>query len=527
MSLISGYQKIKKMIKTANGYQLLSLWTSSDTVEMKDGTTLEDRICNVNNTADQDKPISTAQQNALNQKADLVSPALNGTPTAPTPPYRTNTSQIATTAFVQTAVSDGIAESLSSLDVTDLAVVSTKASQGLSDAEKKNARENIGAGTSSFSGSYTDLKNKPTIPTASSFLGNGTGYVAPAKNGGNANDYKSEYHGFVFNMTNIPYYGGNNYGFLDVSYFNGSGFSPSANGCVRQVFTHYSTGAVFTRMYYNSTWSSWVRCLLTTETASNADKLDGYHGSVNADGNTYVLRDTSGSVAVNKITGTFRNHILIGEYTNVMTIFNTLYSDDRTCGIKFTSYSASYYVSPTTNNYAYLGDADHKWKEVWAINGTIQTSDRRKKKDISYIGMDSDYDTYMSEDQLKKFIMGLLPCIYRRTDGESGRPHHGLIAQDIEELIKEIGLSDHAGFIKSPKTRDIEVEKEIEEEIKDPETGEVKTIKKLVKELQQEEIPGEYTYSLRYEEFIADIIRFIQLQNERIDKLEERLNRSE
>ncbi len=36
--------------------------------------------------------------------------------------------------------------------------------QSLSDAEKQQARENIGAGTSNFSGNYDDLSNKPTVP---------------------------------------------------------------------------------------------------------------------------------------------------------------------------------------------------------------------------------------------------------------------------------------------------------------------------------------------------------------------------
>ena len=44
-------------------------------------------------------------------KAPLASPTLTGTPTAPTATVGTNTTQIATTAFVQTAVSDGIAAS--------------------------------------------------------------------------------------------------------------------------------------------------------------------------------------------------------------------------------------------------------------------------------------------------------------------------------------------------------------------------------------------------------------------------------
>lgn len=56
---------------------------------------------NVDNTADSAKPVSTAQQTALNLKADLASPALTGTPTAPTAVSTTNTTQLATTAFVQ------------------------------------------------------------------------------------------------------------------------------------------------------------------------------------------------------------------------------------------------------------------------------------------------------------------------------------------------------------------------------------------------------------------------------------------
>lgn len=52
-------------------------------------------------------------------------------------------------------------------NVGNFKAVSTVANQGLTDAEKSNARTNIGAGTSSFSGSYNDLSNKPTLGTAS------------------------------------------------------------------------------------------------------------------------------------------------------------------------------------------------------------------------------------------------------------------------------------------------------------------------------------------------------------------------
>jgi len=56
---------------------------------------------NVDNTSDANKPVSTAQQTALNLKANLASPALTGIPTAPTAAQATNTTQVATTAFVQ------------------------------------------------------------------------------------------------------------------------------------------------------------------------------------------------------------------------------------------------------------------------------------------------------------------------------------------------------------------------------------------------------------------------------------------
>jgi len=59
-------------------------------------------LSNVDNTSDALKPISTATQTALNLKANLASPAFTGTPSAPTAAINTNTTQLATTAFVVT-----------------------------------------------------------------------------------------------------------------------------------------------------------------------------------------------------------------------------------------------------------------------------------------------------------------------------------------------------------------------------------------------------------------------------------------
>jgi hypothetical protein len=58
----------------------------------------------------------TGLQDALNLKANLASPALTGTPNAPTAAAGTNTTQVATTAFVQTAVSGLIDSAPGTLD---------------------------------------------------------------------------------------------------------------------------------------------------------------------------------------------------------------------------------------------------------------------------------------------------------------------------------------------------------------------------------------------------------------------------
>ena len=73
---------------------------------------------NVDNTSDANKPVSTATQTALDLKAPLASPALTGVPTAPTAEAGTSSTQVATTAFVGTAVANLVgtaAEALNTL----------------------------------------------------------------------------------------------------------------------------------------------------------------------------------------------------------------------------------------------------------------------------------------------------------------------------------------------------------------------------------------------------------------------------
>ena len=63
-------------------------------------------------------------------------------------------------------------------DVVTNAVKTT--AQNLTDTQKQQARENIGAGTSSFDGDYNSLSNQPTIPTKTSDITNDSGYITSA-----------------------------------------------------------------------------------------------------------------------------------------------------------------------------------------------------------------------------------------------------------------------------------------------------------------------------------------------------------
>lgn len=178
--------------------------------------------------------------------------------------------------------------------------------------------------------------------------------------------------------------------------------------------------------------------------------------------------------------------------------------DDDTIAIGFTDNDEVLFLTKTTFHHnssgiVDLGQAGNKWKNIYATNGVIQTSDRNEKNNIEEL----------TNEKAQALIYGLKPSTYQMNGGTSGRIHWGMISQDIEELLEDLGWtsSDFAGFIKSPK----------EEVIRVDENGE-----KLNKPIRRV-IEGEYTYSLRYDEFIAPMVKVIQSQNERIKALEKRI----
>lgn len=120
-----------------------------------------------------------------------------------------------------------------------------------------------------------------------------------------------------------------------------------------------------------------------------------------------------------------------------------------------------------------LGRYYAAWNDIYLSNEPIITSDRAHKKDISY-----DLDRYGA------LFDRLRPVSYKLVNGQSGRTHLGLIAQDVEAALGECGLTDmdFAGLIRSPRE------------------------------------DGGYDYALRYGEMIAMLIREVQELKRRISQ---------
>lgn len=123
-----------------------------------------------------------------------------------------------------------------------------------------------------------------------------------------------------------------------------------------------------------------------------------------------------------------------------------------------------------------IGNSSFKTKDIYSINGIIQVSDRNVKDNIT--------DTDLGLD----FINQLRPVNYTLKNGTSGRVHTGLIAQEVEEIL---GDSDKAMLIKS----------------------------NTIDETTGEEI---LSYSLRYNELIAPLIKAVQELSRKVEDLQQK-----
>lgn len=296
------------------------------------------------------------------------------------------------------------------------------------------------------------------------------------------------------NIALIPYFNGKPYA-LGALYLS-CGYSASAmgDGKTAEIILGSIQNGINTRIDNNGIDTNYIACRGHVEIGTVGNKRITIDGSDNSSISAYGLGHLEFSMFNDKygLSTSIKYGVVIDG------------SSFRPCG------TGDQVITDAFNQKCaplHLGTIDHKWANVWSNTAAATTSDRNEKHDIEDL----------SNTLVTSFILGIQPKSYKFNDGKSGRTHYGMISQDIEELLDSLGMSslDFAGFIKSPK---------MEEYIENVTNENGETVLKPdgtpLTEIKTKKIDGEYSYALRYEEFIAPLIKFVQIQNERIDKLE-------
>ena len=94
-----------------------------------------------------------------------------------------------------------------------------------------------------------------------------------------------------------------------------------------------------------------------------------------------------------------------------------------------------------------FGDANNRFKDLYATNGTIQTSDRNEKQDIEALTDAETRVAVAAKGLLRKFRWK--DAVAEK--GDEARTHFGIIAQDLQDAFTAEGLDagDYAMFISS------------------------------------------------------------------------------
>jgi hypothetical protein len=161
-----------------------------------------------------------------------------------------------------------------------------------------------------------------------------------------------------------------------------------------------------------------------------------YASAVGSESGSYVYKYSSKNVTISKnassATVTFDRKN--GQYTSYTYYFLYTYSvSPKTVRQKSGDVSVAVGVKGSlipTETKSYLGDSDNKWAEVWATNGTIQTSDLREKNTIESIN-----------NQYSLLFDALRPVTFKFNDGTSDRKHIGFIANEVKESLEELNIS--------------------------------------------------------------------------------------
>ena len=120
-------------------------------------------------------------------------------------------------------------------------------------------------------------------------------------------------------------------------------------------------------------------------------------------------------------------------------------------GLKFQAVGVSYRILPcnglglSRDNQVDLGYTTTRFDDIYATNGTIQTSDRNEKQDIAELSEAEARVAVAAKGLLRKFKWRDAVA----SKGDDARTHFGIIAQDLQDAFTAEGLdaSDYAMFI--------------------------------------------------------------------------------
>ena len=170
-------------------------------------------------------------------------------------------------------------------------------------------------------------------------------------------------------------------------------------------------------------------------------------------------------------------------------------------------------VNNSSSSATDIGHSSYRFRNIvgrtlYSDSGTVSTSDRNLKHDI----------TNLSDEIVEKLVDGLIPKSFKFNDGDSGRTHYGIIAQELEELIISIGIdpNDFAPLVKVWEDKIVKTERNIIGQDGNPQTIIETTIEK--------DTDKEPTYHIRYEEFIMILVQYCQNLKKKNTDLEDKYN---
>ena len=136
----------------------------------------------------------------------------------------------------------------------------------------------------------------------------------------------------------------------------------------------------------------------------------------------------------------------------------------------------------------YKNTSNRRINRLYCSNA-VSTSDRKLKKDIKPLNC----------EKAKEFIMNLNPCSFLYKDNEHGRKHLGFIAQEIAEISPSIfgDLSLYEADVVNDDGSTSYYDPNIEDE--------------------------KLAWGLKYSELIAPLTAFVQMQQKKIETLEEKM----